>query len=87
MRITLEKDSNGKSYPKMHGETMVAKIFNKRVDRLREIDKIQFVDFELVTTILLEILIDDLEERSNSKKVLINKKKTCRKKQSSKKMK
>lgn len=70
MKITIQEQPTDPVYPFMHGKGAVAKEFNKRQEKLwregRLVAKADFV--QSVTTVLLEILIEDYDERHKTKK-------------------
>lgn len=68
MKITFKDKITDPVHPIMHGNTPIAKEFNKRMAVLWVDGRFQKFDFELVTTILLEILIDDYDKRNSPPK-------------------
>jgi len=70
MKITNQQQPTDPVYPFMHGKGSMAKEFNKRQEKLWKaghfISKGDFV--QAVTTVLLEILVDDYDERHKTKK-------------------
>jgi hypothetical protein len=64
MKITIQEKPTDPVYPKMHGDSPTAKEFNKRCKTLWAKGDVKSFDFNhLVTTILLEILIEDYDRR------------------------
>jgi hypothetical protein len=86
MRITFKELVTDPVYPIMHGNTPAAKEFNKRQKALWKQGK-EMADFKGITTVLLEILIDDYNERNSflKKEILQLKELKEQKKKSSKK--
>lgn len=71
MRITHIEKATDPGYPIMHGDTPLAKEFNKREKKLWEdpvAGKILDFNYEQVTTVILEILADDYNKRHASRK-------------------
>ncbi len=68
MRITFQQLATDPPYPIMHGEGPLAKEFNKRQKDLWAAGKTDVVDFNFVTTMILEILLDDYDKRHASRK-------------------
>jgi len=68
MLITFKKDPKDPSYPVMAGKTPLSVEFNKRQAKLWSEGRLQKVDFEQVTTVLLEILAEDYNVRHKTKK-------------------
>ena len=68
MKITHKQDPADPVYPIMHGNTPFAKEFNKRQAILWKDGHFAKFDFEHVTTVLLEILIDDYDKRHAPRK-------------------
>ena len=62
MRITLKEKVTDPVHPIMAGKTPMAKEFNKRQAMLWAKDAFHKFDFEQVTTVILEILIDDYDK-------------------------
>ena len=82
MKITLKAKKDDPEYAIMQGDTPMSKEFNKRSKELFE--EVEFFNFtfETSTTLLLEILCDDYNERNKivvkkeqPKGEIINKKK------------
>lgn len=71
MKITLKAKKNDPNYAIMHGDSPLSKEFNKRSKKMFE--EVEFFNFtfESMTTMLLEILCDDYNER---KKVVVKEK-------------
>ena len=69
MNITHKNKPTDPVYPIMEGKTPMAKEFNKRQKLLWGKGNISNFNFEqIVTTVLLEILIEDYDERHMSQK-------------------
>jgi hypothetical protein len=68
MKITYKENVTDPVYPIMHGDSAIAKEFNKRQKTLWKDGKFQKFDFEQVCTILLEILSEDYNRRHASRK-------------------
>lgn len=68
MKITIKEKETDPAYPLMHGSSSFAKEFNKRQADLYIEGKGQTYDYEQVTTVLLEILIDDFNKKKARKK-------------------
>ena len=68
MRITYKDKPTDPFHPIMHGTSPMAKEFNKRQKKLLKEGKLDQVNFEQVSTILLEILVDDYNEQHKTKK-------------------
>lgn len=68
MRITHKLKHEDPAYPIMHGDTPMAKEFNKRQEKLWSDGKFETFDFEQVSTMILEILCDDYNGRHASRK-------------------
>ena len=63
MKITFQEKPEDPVYPIMHGRTPISKEFNKRQKKLWKAGHFEKFNFELVTTVLLEILIEDYDKR------------------------
>ena len=69
MKITWKEKPSDPSHPIMHGDSPLAREFNERQKKLfkeaegREIE----VNFEQVSTVFLEILADDYNQRHAKK--------------------
>jgi len=68
MRITQKEKVTDPAYPFMHGNSPIAKEFNRRQEKLWKDGKFEKFDFEQVTTVLLEIFADDYDRRHASRK-------------------
>ena len=68
MKITYQAKVTDPTYPIMHGDTPIAKEFNKREKQILKDGKVTAFDYEQVTTVLLEILCDDYNKRHASRK-------------------
>jgi len=69
MKITWKNKPTDPVYPIMEGKTPMAKEFNKRQKLLWGKGNIEHFNFEqIVTTVLLEILIEDYNKKYLSKK-------------------
>lgn len=68
MKITFKAQPTDPVHPIMHGGTPVAKEFNKRQAKLWASGKVEKVDFEQITTVLLEIFADDYDRRHAPRK-------------------
>lgn len=68
MRITFKEKPTDPVHPIMHGKTPMAKEFNKRQALLWSKGAFTIYDYEQVTTVLLEILIDDYDKAHKSAK-------------------
>lgn len=55
-------------YPIMHGKKPFAKEFNKRQEALFKEGRMKDPTFESISTVLLEILIDDYDKRHAPRK-------------------
>jgi hypothetical protein len=67
MKITIQLKSDDPAHPIMHGDTPIAKEFNKRQESILKTGNVAAYDFEQVTTVLLEILADDYNKRHSRK--------------------
>jgi sporulation protein YlmC with PRC-barrel domain len=67
MKITFKQNEKDINHPVMHGDTPLAKEFNKRQKEMFKAGRISIVNFEQITTVLLDILVDDYNTR-NAKK-------------------
>lgn len=80
MKITLNADPKDPRYPFMHGNSPMAKEFNKRQKNLLahalKTKNFPKFDFEQIMTILLEILVDDYNLTHKHGKNSITKAKT-----------
>lgn len=74
MRITHKEKATDPVHPIMHGKSPIAKEFNKRQELLWSQGKFEKFDFEQVTTVLLEILIDDYDKAHAPKKRAVKEK-------------
>lgn len=63
MKITFRIKPEDPIHPMMHGDSPLAKEFNKRQSELWATGKQIAYDYEQVTTILLEIFADDYNSR------------------------
>lgn len=63
MKITLKQSPTDPVHPIMHGKGAAAKEFNKRQAALWKEGRFKQFDFEQVATVLLEILIDDYDNK------------------------
>lgn len=63
MRITFKAESTDPVHPIMHGKTPLAKEFNKRQADLWAEGNVDKVDFEQITTVLMEIFAEDYNRR------------------------
>jgi len=70
MKITLKAKKNDPDYAIMQGNSPMSKEFNKRSKKMFEEVKFFNFTFESMTTMLLEILCDDYNERN---KVVVKK--------------
>lgn len=68
MKITYQKDVNDPPYPIMHGETPLALEFNKRQKSIWAAGNVASIDYQQVSTVMLEILIDDYNKRHAARK-------------------
>lgn len=68
MKITYKNDAADPVHPIMHGETPLAKEFNKRQAALWSNGKFDKFDFEQVATILLEIFGDEYNKLNTKAK-------------------
>jgi hypothetical protein len=68
MKISYREKVTDPEYPIMHGKTPIAKEFNKRQEKLWEEGRLIKVDYEQVTTVILELLCDDYDKRHASRK-------------------
>lgn len=68
IKITFRLNPEDPIHPLMHGDSPLAKEFNKRQAVLWSSGKQIAYDYEQVTTILLEIFADDFNERHSSTK-------------------
>ena len=72
MTITYKKRVEDPPYPIMEGKKPLAIEFNKRQKDLWAKGNVEKVDYEYITTVLLEILVEDYDRRHAPRK---NKKK------------
>lgn len=63
MKITFKEKKEDPAYPILHGESPLAKEFNKRQADLNANAKVHKYDFEQVATVLLEIFAEDYNKR------------------------
>ena len=68
MKITYRDKDSDPQYPIMHGGTPMAKEFNKRQEKLWKDGKLTTVDFEQISTIILEVLCSDYDRRHSPRK-------------------
>lgn len=68
MIITHKNKATDPAHPIMQGKTPMAKEFNKRQAKLLKDGKIETINYEQVTTVLLEILCDDFNGRRAPRK-------------------
>lgn len=68
MKITLRQNYVDPSWPIMHGDTPAAKEFNRREEEIWKNGSLGVYNFEQIATVILEILIDDYNERHQNKK-------------------
>lgn len=68
MRITHAALATDPPYPIMAGDTPLAKDFNKRQKDIWASGKVEKVDYEQVSTVILEILVNDYNKRHASRK-------------------
>ena len=64
MKITHQENITDPVHPIMHGTTPMSKEFNKRQAILWSEGKFEKFDFQQVSTVILEILIDDYNKRN-----------------------
>lgn len=72
MRITYKEKVTDPGHPIMHGGAPITKEFNKRQEKLLKEGKINEINFEQVSTVILEILCDDYNKRHASRKRKLN---------------
>jgi len=75
MIITYKDKVTDPAHPIMHGDSPIAKMFNKRQKDLLVKGKLDKIDYAQVTTVLLEILCDDYDKRHASRKRRVQHKK------------
>lgn len=63
MKITLKQDPKDPVHPIMHGKGAMAKEFNKRQAVLWKDGHFQKFDFEQVATVLLEVLVEEYDNK------------------------
>lgn len=63
MKITYKEKITDPAHPIMHGKSPIAKEFNRRQAKLLKEKRLEKVDYQLVSTVLLEILCDDYDKR------------------------
>ena len=63
MKITLKQTPTDPVHPIMSGKTAMAKEFNKRQAALWKDGHFQSFNFEQVATIILEILVDEYDNK------------------------
>ena len=63
MKITYKEKITDLGHPIMHGKSPIAKEFNRRQAKLLKEKRLEKVDYQLVSTVLLEILCDDYDKR------------------------
>lgn len=68
MKITYQKEITDPPYPIMLGDTPLAKEFNKRQKTIWQSGVTQPIDYQQVSTVMLEILIDDYNKRHAARK-------------------
>lgn len=68
MKITYKSQPTDPVHPIMHGNSPSAKEFNKRQAKLWAEGKVDKVDFEQITTVLLEMMLDDYDRRHAPRK-------------------
>lgn len=68
MRITYKQSPKDPLYPFMHGDSPLAKEFNKKQKSIWAAGQVTLIDFEQVATVLLEILVDDYNKRHAPRK-------------------
>lgn len=68
MKITHNEQPTDPAYPIMHGDTPIAKEFNKSMEAIWKAGHVQKADFELAHTILMEILVNDYNRRHAPRK-------------------
>lgn len=68
MIITFQEKPEDPPSPLMAGKTAMAKEFNKRMKEMWAKGNLKKVDYELISTVLIEILADDYNKRHGSKK-------------------
>lgn len=68
MKITYKAELTDPVHPIMHGKTPLAKEFNRRQAELWSAGKVEKVDFEQITTVLMEIFAEDYNRRHAPRK-------------------
>ena len=68
MKITFRENPEDPAHPMMHGKTPIAKEFNKRQAKLWATGNNPPVNFEQVSTILMEILMDEYNKNNSAAK-------------------
>lgn len=68
MRITHQSLATDPAYPIMVGDTPLAKEFNKQQEKIWAAGKVNKIDYEQVSTVILEILVNDYNKRHASRK-------------------
>lgn len=69
MKIDYRTEPNDPDYPVMRGKSASAKEFNKRMLALRKDNKFDPDHaFEQISTIIMEILIEDYDKRNAAKR-------------------
>lgn len=68
MKITHQKEVTDPAYPIMHGDSPLAKEFNKRQKDIWAAGNVLQIDYQQVSTVMLEILVDDYNKRHAARK-------------------
>jgi len=68
MKITIQAKVDDPNYPIMDGKTPSAKEFNLRQEKLWKTGATQKYDFQQVVTVILEMLLDDYDQKHKEKK-------------------
>jgi len=68
MKITFQQKPEDVPYPIMHGDTPLAKEFNIQQKKIWAAGKVERIDFEQVSTVILAILVEDFNKRHASRK-------------------
>lgn len=61
-------NTDERGLPKMQGENPFSKVFNERVQKLAQEGRFLEYSEQAITLVILELLIDDYNERNETKK-------------------
>lgn len=68
MKITFKQNPDDPLWPIMHGDTPAAKEFNRRQKEIWKTGNFGVFDFEQVATVILEMVIEDYNNRHKPRK-------------------